>query len=422
MAKKKRKTVYSGIGGEAVLEGVMMRNRRYYAVAVRKPDGTIDVKRRKLKYDPHDAIRRIPFIRGIISFVDSLRLGMDVLSYSSSFYEEEEEETKMDRALKKVFGKNTENIVMGFTIFCSIIFAVLLFMLLPYAASELLGKYVANQSLILLTEGVLRLVVFLLYVGLIALSKDIKRLYQYHGAEHKCINCIESGRPLTVKNVRKTTRFHKRCGTSFMLLIVMIGIILCFFIRTDSIALRVIYRLLMIPLVAGISYELLRLAGSKDSIFLDIISAPGLWLQRLTTREPDDEMIEVAIASVEAVFNWRKFEKRHFKRKTKDSSAEAVADQVAAAAEAGSESGESSTSVAEQTAAYSEDITADTGATLVAAQAEEERIVPDADIFDDIDYDEDEYDDQITIVDYKEVSDDTYVMGPLVLPEDEDKN
>jgi hypothetical protein len=177
----------------------------------------------------------------------------------------------------------------------------------------------------------------------------------------------------------------------------------------------------MIPLVAGISYELLRLAGSKDSIFLDIISAPGLWLQRLTTREPDDEMIEVAIASVEAVFNWRKFEKRHFKRKTKDASAEAVAEQVAAAVAAGSESEGTPLAAAEQTA-YSEDITADTGATLVAAQAEEERIVPDADIFDDIDYDEDEYDDQITIVDYKEVSDDTYVMGPLVLPEDEDKN
>ena len=420
MAKKKRKTVYSGIGGEAVLEGVMMRNRRYYAIAVRKPDGTIDVQRRKLKYDPHDTIRRIPFIRGIISFVDSLMLGMDVLSYSSSFYEEEEE-TKLDKALKKVFGKNTENIVMGFTVFCSIIFAVLLFMLLPYGASELLGKYVENQSLILLTEGILRLVVFLLYVGLIALSKDIRRLYQYHGAEHKCINCIESGRPLTVKNVRKTTRFHKRCGTSFMLLIVMIGIILCFFIRTDSITLRIIYRLLMIPLVAGISYELLRLAGSKDSIFLDIISAPGLWLQRLTTREPDDEMIEVAIASVEAVFNWRKFEKRHFKRKTKDVPAEAVADQQPAA-EAGNVPEGVSAAAAEPVAAYSDDITGVTDALLVAAQAEEERIVPDADIFDDIEFDEDEYDDQITIVDYKEVSDDTYVMGPLVFPEDEDKN
>ena len=419
MAKKKRKTVYSGIGGEAVLEGVMMRNRRYYAIAVRKPDGTIDVKRRKLKYDPHDTIRRIPIIRGIVSFVDSLMLGMNVLSYSSSFYEEEEE-TKVDKALNKVFGKNTENVVMGFTVFCSIIFAVLLFMLLPYAASELLGKYVENQSLILLTEGVLRLVVFLLYVGLIALSKDIRRLYQYHGAEHKCINCIESGRPLTMKNVRRATRFHKRCGTSFMLLIVMIGIILCFFIRTDSITLRVIYRLLMIPLVAGISYELLRLAGSKDNIFLDIISAPGLWLQRLTTREPDDEMIEVAIASVEAVFNWRKFEKRHFKRKTKDIPAEEVAEQQST--EPGTEPEGISAVAAEPAVAFSEDITGDTGATLVAAQAEEERIIPDADIFDDIDYDEDEYDDQITLVDYKEVSDDTYVMGPLLFPEDEDNN
>ena len=177
----------------------------------------------------------------------------------------------------------------------------------------------------------------------------------------------------------------------------------------------------MIPLVAGISYELLRLAGSKDSIFLDIISAPGLWLQRLTTREPDDEMIEVAIASVEAVFNWRKFEKRHFKRKTKDVPAEAVADQQPAA-EAGNVPEGVPAAAAEPVAAYSDDITGVTDAMLVAAQAEEERIVPDADIFDDIDFDEDEYDDQITIVDYKEVSDDTYVMGPLVFPEDEDKN
>ena len=420
MSKKKRKTVYSGIGGEAVLEGVMMRNRRYYAIAVRKPDGTIDVKRRKLKYDPHDTVRRIPFIRGIIAFLDSLMLGMDVLSYSSSFYEDEEE-TKVDRALKKVFGRNAENVVMGFTVFCSIIFAVLLFMLLPYAASELLGRYVQSQSLILLTEGVLRLVVFLLYVALIALSKDIRRLYQYHGAEHKCINCIESGRPLTVKNVRKTTRFHKRCGTSFMLLIIMIGIILCFFIRTDSLTLRIIYRLLMIPLVAGISFELLRLAGSKDNLFLDIISAPGLWLQRLTTREPDDEMIEVAIASVEAVFNWQKFEKRHFKRKKKDEQVETVTErQTAAETESGSEN--ISAVAAEKPAGYNEDITGATDAMLAAAQAEEERVVPDADMFDDIDYDDDEYDDEITIVDYKEVSDDTYVMGPLILPEDEDKN
>ncbi len=315
MGKKNKKCVYSGIGGQAVLEGVMMRNKNKYAVAVRRPDGKIDVDTRELNYDPKSLLRRIPFIRGIIVFADSLSLGMNIISYSASFYEEEEEETGFDRALKKIFGKRADDVVMGFTILCSVIMAIALFMLLPYGVSEFMKRYVVSEGLVLLIEGILRMLVFILYVAAIALMKDIKRLYQYHGAEHKCINCIESGRPLTVKNVRRTSRFHKRCGTSFLLLVVIIGIVLCFFIRTDQILFRILYRLLMIPVVAGIAYELLRASGRKDNIFLSIVSAPGLWLQRITTKEPDDEMIEVAIASVEAVFDWRKFEKKHFKRR-----------------------------------------------------------------------------------------------------------
>ncbi|MCR5210380.1 MAG: DUF1385 domain-containing protein [Lachnospiraceae bacterium] len=293
----------------------MMRNKNKYAVAVRRPDGKIDVDTRELNYDPKSLLRRIPFIRGIIVFADSLSLGMNIISYSASFYEEEEEETGFDRALKKIFGKRADDVVMGFTILCSVIMAIALFMLLPYGVSEFMKRYVVSEGLVLLIEGILRMLVFILYVAAIALMKDIKRLYQYHGAEHKCINCIESGRPLTVKNVRRTSRFHKRCGTSFLLLVVIIGIVLCFFIRTDQILFRILYRLLMIPVVAGIAYELLRASGRKDNIFLSIVSAPGLWLQRITTKEPDDEMIEVAIASVEAVFDWRKFEKKHFKRR-----------------------------------------------------------------------------------------------------------
>lgn len=326
MSRKNKKCVYSGIGGQAVLEGVMMRNKNKYAVAVRKPDGKIEVDTRELNYDPKSLLRRIPFIRGIIVFADSLSLGMNIISYSASFYEEEEEETGFDRALKKIFGKRADDVVMGFTILCSVIMAIALFMLLPYGVSELLKRYVVSEGLVLLIEGILRMLVFIIYVAAIALMKDIKRLYQYHGAEHKCINCIESGRPLTVKNVKRTSRFHKRCGTSFLLLVVIIGIVLCFFIRTDIIIFRILYRLLMIPVVAGIAYELLRASGRKDNIFLNIVSAPGLWLQRITTKEPDDEMIEVAIASVEAVFDWRKFEKKHFKRRVVKKDGESAID------------------------------------------------------------------------------------------------
>ena len=326
MSRKNKKCVYSGIGGQAVLEGVMMRNKNKYAVAVRKPDGKIEVDTRELNYDPKSLFRRIPFIRGIIVFADSLSLGMNIISYSASFYEEEEEETGFDRALKKIFGKRADDVVMGFTILCSVIMAIALFMLLPYGVSELLKRYVVSEGLVLLTEGILRMLVFIIYVAAIALMKDIKRLYQYHGAEHKCINCIESGRPLTVKNVKRTSRFHKRCGTSFLLLVVIIGIVLCFFIRTDIIFFRILYRLLMIPVVAGIAYELLRASGRKDNIFLNIVSAPGLWLQRITTKEPDDAMIEVAIASVEAVFDWRKFEKKHFKRRVVKKDGESAID------------------------------------------------------------------------------------------------
>lgn len=313
MAKKK-KTVYSGIGGQAVLEGVMMRNRQEYAVAVRKPDGTIDVTLKQAKGNPDSLLRRIPFIRGIFNFVDSLVLGMDILSYSADAGGEDGEEE--NGILEKLFHEKADDVAMGITVLFSIVFAILLFMVLPYAVSELLGKYIRNHSLVLLIEGVLRILVFLVYVASIALMKDIRRLYQYHGAEHKCINCIESGRPLTVKNVKRSSRFHKRCGTSFLILVVLIGIVLCFFIQTDVVWKRMALRVALVPVIAGISYELLKLAGTKESILLDIVSAPGLWLQRVTTREPDDEMIEVAIASVEAVFDWKSFQKKHFKTKT----------------------------------------------------------------------------------------------------------
>jgi uncharacterized protein YqhQ len=311
---KKTTDHYSGIGGQAVLEGVMMKNKDTYAVAVRKPDGKIEIK--KETYQDKSGGKKwkqLPFIRGVFNFVDSLVLGMKCLTYSASFYEEEEEEdTALDKVGNKLFGEKAEDVLMGATVAFSIVLAVGIFIILPYFLANIMAKYVANDTLLSLFEGVLRLVIFLLYVVLISLMKDIRRVYQYHGAEHKCINCIEKGRPLNVENVKKSSRQHKRCGTSFLLFVMLVSIVLFFFIRVQQPALRIIVRLLLIPVIAGISYEIIRLAGRSNNIFVRIISAPGLWLQRLTTKEPDDDMIEVAIASVEAVFDWKAYFKTEF--------------------------------------------------------------------------------------------------------------
>ena len=312
---KKGKTVFSGIGGQAVLEGIMMKNKKQYSVAVRLPDGSINVE----VFDDNSAsankkINKIPFVRGVVNFIDSMVVGMKTLTYSASFFEEEPADKK-ESFLEKKFGDKAESIVNGITIFVSIIIAAGLFMLLPYFISELAGKYIRNDSLVAIIEGVVRIAVFLIYVVAITMMKDIKRLYQYHGAEHKCINCVEHGRPLTVRNVMRCSRKHRRCGTSFLLIVMVVSIVLFFFIRVDSMLLRILLRLLLIPVIAGISYEIIRYAGRHDNVLVRILSAPGMWLQALTTKEPDAEMVEVAIAAVEAVFDWERFENKHFTRK-----------------------------------------------------------------------------------------------------------
>lgn len=303
---KKRQTQYSGIGGQAVLEGVMMKNQSKYAVAVRKPDGEIDIQVEEYKGVCADkAFVKLPLIRGVFAFIDSLILGMKVTMHSASFYEEEEG-TAQDSA-KKASGSKSEDIMMGVTVVLSVIIAVALFMLLPFWLSDLLGKYIRNASLVAILEGVFRILIFVGYIVAISLMKDIRRLYMYHGAEHKCINCIERGRPLNVKDVMRSSRQHKRCGTSFLLFVVLVSVIVFFFIRVDNMALKLVLRLLLIPVIAGISYELIRLAGRCDNILIRILSAPGMWMQRLTTKEPDEEMVKVAIASVEAVFDWKAY-------------------------------------------------------------------------------------------------------------------
>lgn len=319
--KKRKVKHYSGIGGQAVLEGVMMRNKDMYAVAVRKPDGDIAVE-----IDEYHGIAygskllNIPFIRGIFVFIDSLILGLKSLNYSSSFYEEEKEKpSKLDEGLDHVSGGHEDTFLMVVTTLLSFVFAIALFMVLPYALSEVLAKFVRNTSLVAIFEGVIRILIFILYILLISRMKDIKRLFQYHGAEHKCINCIEKGRPLTVGNVRKSSRLHKRCGSSFILFVMLVSIVLFFFIRVDSYVLRVVVRIALIPVISGISYEIIRLAGRTDFILVSLISAPGLWLQKLTTKEPDDSMIEVAIKSVEAVFDWKQYLKDSFGYEIDDS-------------------------------------------------------------------------------------------------------
>lgn len=301
----------SNIGGQAVLEGVMMKNGDQYAVAVRKPDGEIALQ--KEVYDgivKWKKLTKIPFVRGIFSFVDSLVLGMKTLSYSASFFEEEEEEELTEKEAEKK--EKQENLIMGITMACSVVIAVAIFMVLPYLLSNLLKPFVPGRFARTVIEGIVRIVLFISYILLISKMKDIQRVFMYHGAEHKCINCIEHGMDLTVENVRKSSKQHKRCGTSFLFFVLFVSIILCFFITTESPVLRVLLRIALLPVIAGISYEIIRLAGNTEHPVVELLSKPGLALQNLTTKEPDDDMIEVAICSVEAVFDWKKYQKENF--------------------------------------------------------------------------------------------------------------
>lgn len=301
----------SNIGGQAVLEGIMMRNGGRYSVAVRKPDGDIEVDIRQYKsIIPWKTPLKIPFIRGIFNFVDSLVLGMKTLTFSASFFEEEEEELLTEAEAKK--REKNEKIMMNLTVVLSVIIAAGLFMVLPYYLSGLVKHYTDSRMVMTVCEGLIRVGLFLLYIALISRMKDIQRTFMYHGAEHKCINCIEHGLPLTVENVRKSSRQHKRCGTSFLFLVLAISIVLLLLIRVDSAVMRVVVRILLLPVIAGVSYEVLKLAGRSDNILISLISSPGLAIQKLTTKEPDDDMIEVAIRAVEAVFDWRAYEAENF--------------------------------------------------------------------------------------------------------------
>ena len=307
----------SGIGGQAVMEGIMMRNGSEYSVAVRKENGEIEVKKETYKgVGSKCKLFRLPFIRGIFSFVDSLVLGMKSLNYSASLFmedgEEEEEPGRFEKWLQKKFGDKAEKVIMDLTMVISIILAMGIFMVFPTWVSTLMKPLLGNGIWMALFEGVLRIAIFIAYVGLISLMPDIKRTYMYHGAEHKCINCIEHGLPLTVENVMKSSKEHKRCGTSFLLIVMVISILFFLVIRPETLWLRLVSRILLIPVIAGVSFEFLRLAGNSDNPVVNLLSKPGLMLQGLTTKEPDEKMAEVAICAVEAVFDCKAYEEANF--------------------------------------------------------------------------------------------------------------
>lgn len=296
---------YSGIGGQAVMEGVMMRNGENYAVAVRLSDGTIHVDKKKTKGQESIAYR-IPIVRGVVNFINSLVMGMTTLMDSAAYFEEDGPKEMTPEEQKKKDKKDKAE--MTVTLLVSIVLAIVIFLLLPYYFSRIMGRFVESQTLLALIEGVFRIAIFIAYVLAISMMGDIKRVFMYHGAEHKCINCIEHGLELNVENVRKSSKQHKRCGTSFLLFVLLVSVVVFMFIRFDSPVLQLLCRLLLVPVIAGISYEFIRWAGRSENKVVQILSKPGLWLQNLTTREPDDAMIEVGIASVEAVFDWKKFQ------------------------------------------------------------------------------------------------------------------
>lgn len=299
----------SNIGGQAVLEGIMMKNGNSYAVAVRKPDGEIEVKKEKVQAGRFEKAKKIPFVRGVFQFIDSLVLGMKTLTYSASFWEDEEEEVSPEDAAKQ---EKKDSFFMTITMCISVLLAVGIFVVLPNLIATGIGYFVKSNLLEAIIEGLVRIAIFVGYILLVSLMKDIRRTFMYHGAEHKCINCIETGHELTLENVRASSKEHKRCGTSFLFYVMFVSIILFFFLNLESKILEILLRIVLVPVIAGISYEIIKLAGNSDNVIVNVISKPGLWLQKLTTKEPEDDMIEVGIKAVEAVFDWKAYLTENF--------------------------------------------------------------------------------------------------------------
>lgn len=284
------------VGGQAVIEGVMMKGAEDYSIAVRKPDGEIVVKREKLKGN-RKVISKIPVIRGIYAFVDSMILGVKSLMYSAEFVEEEEEKDKKPSKLDNFLNDN----IIWISVVISVAFSVGLFILLPTVVVDVFKHYTNNRLILNGLEGIARIIIFLGYIIAVSRMKDIQRVFEYHGAEHKSIFCYEYGEELTVSNVKKYGRLHPRCGTSFLFIVMIISILVFSMFSWSGVLMRLLTRLIAIPFVAGISYEIIKWAGKSQSKLSCIVSAPGMWLQKITTREPDDKQIEVAIEALKNV-------------------------------------------------------------------------------------------------------------------------
>lgn len=291
------------VGGQAVLEGIMMKGPVSYALAVRKPNKEVEVKVTDyISLGERYKGLNIPIVRGVVNFVESLYIGMKTLMDSSQYFEEEEQGSEKQNKDEK-----SDSAYLIGTLIFSILIAVGVFMLLPAFLANFLYKLTDSDLIVNLIEGILRLAIFLGYIVLVSRMEDIKRTFMYHGAEHKTINCLEAGDELTVENVMKHTRFHKRCGTSFVFIVMIVSIIVFMFVKTDTVWLRLISRVLLVPVIAGISYEFIRYAGKHENGFANVLSQPGLWVQRLTTKEPTGDMVEVAIKSVEGVIDWHEY-------------------------------------------------------------------------------------------------------------------
>ncbi len=306
---------YSGIGGQAVIEGIMMKNKSDYATAVRRPDGEIEIQKGEyVSMTEKVKLCAMPFVRGVFSFVDSMVLGMRTLSFSAGFFEDDEdsEPGRLELWLDKVFGEKVEKALMAFVMVFSVVMAIGIFMVLPLLIANVFRQFISSAMVMAVLEGCIRIGIFAAYIKLISRMEDIRRTFMYHGAEHKCINCIEHGMTLTVDHVRQSSKQHKRCGTSFLIIVMIISILFFMVIRVDTVWLRILSRILLIPVIAGVSYEFLRLAGRSDSAVVNLLSKPGIWMQNLTTAEPDDSMIEVAIAAVNAVFDWKAYLRENF--------------------------------------------------------------------------------------------------------------
>lgn len=303
----------SKIGGQAVMEGIMMRNQDKYSIAVRKPNQEIELKVEDYKgILGKYKIMKLPLLRGVASFVDSMVVGTQCIMYSANFFEEEEEEETEELTQEEIKAREAKEErenkwLMYGTVVLSIVLSVGLFMVLPYYIAAIFRHFTSSETILLVVEALVRVLLFMLYLVLISKMKDIQRVFMYHGAEHKCINCVERGLELNVENVMKSSRLHKRCGTSFLFIVIFVSIVVLLFIQVPQHWLRVVLRIALMPLIAGISYEFISWAGRSEGKLALLLSKPGMALQKLTTREPEPDMAEVAIAAVEAVFDWKAF-------------------------------------------------------------------------------------------------------------------